>query len=244
MLIILLYHRSFVCRYGNSLETLKRHFEYLKEYYPIKLPLEPLVKGQLNVCLSFDDATYDFYYNVYPLLKVYGLKALLSVPVSYIEEFHSEPPEERLKNLSNFSFQRSPPSSAFCSFKELQEMVDSGLVAIASHGMDHVDLSKKDVNLNFELNTSKKILEQRLNRGIDTLVFPYGKYNKQVMTESKSIYKVVMRIGNGLNFSWKGFLHYRVNADQVEDISTLFSKKNRLLYLFNKVLNFLIHNVF
>lgn len=236
MLIILLYHRSFVCRYGNSLETLKRHFEYLKDRYPIKLPFESLAKGRLNVCLSFDDATYDFYHNVYPLLKTYRLKALLSVPVSYIAEDHVQSPVQRLQALSDFSFHKSPPSYAFCSFKEIKEMADSGLVAIASHGMDHIDLSKKDVNLDFELNTSKKILEARLNKEIDTLVFPYGKYNKEVINQSKSFYKTVMRIGSGLNFSWEDRLHYRVNADQVEDLSPIFSKKHLLRCFFSKIL--------
>ena len=155
--------------------------------------------------------------------------------MKYIEESHSNSPAERLQALSDFSFQRSPPSYAFCSFKELEEMVDSGHVAIASHGMAHVDLSKKETNLDFELTTPKKILEQRLKKSIDTLVFPYGKYNKKVLKKSKESYKVLMRIGSGLNFSWRDYLHYRVNADQVEDIASLFSIKNRLFYLFNKI---------
>lgn len=237
MLVILLYHRSFVCRYGNSLDTLERHFQYLKKLYPIKLPFEPLTKGRLNVCLSFDDATYDFYHNVYPLLKTYNLKALLSVPVSYIEESHIQSPEERLKSLGDFSFQRSPPSYAFCSFNELKEMADSDLVSIASHGMDHVDLSKKETNLDYELLTSKHVLEKQLQKPIDVLVLPYGKYNRVVLKESKDPYKIVMRIGSGVNFSWNDPLHYRVNADQVEDISQLFSIKNKVFYFFNKLIS-------
>jgi len=235
MLITLLYHRSFECRYGNSLHILKKHFEYLKKNYPIKLPFEPLDKRRWNVCISFDDATYDFYYYVYPLLKAYDLKALLSVPVGYIEETHTTPSSERLKSLSSFSFQDSPPSYAFCSFQELEDMVKSGHVMIASHGMTHVDLSQKNVNLDFELRMSQIILDKRLSQKTSVLVLPYGKYNQEVLSYSKSFYKSVMRIGNGAHFSWKKFLHYRVNADQVENISTLFSIKNKFLYLFNRI---------
>lgn len=232
MLIILLYHRACAGRYGNELETLNNHFKYLKSTYPISVPSEPLVKGKLNVCISFDDATYDFYHHVYPLLKAYDLKALLAVPAAYIQEKHTLPPAERLQSLSAFSFQKTPPSHAFCSFEELKEMAESGLVKIASHGMAHVDLSGQQAPLDFELQESKRILEHHLAQDIDTFVFPYGKYNKKALKRSRAYYRYLLRIGTGINFSWRDSLHYRVSADETKDLSTLFSSIKKAGYLF------------
>jgi peptidoglycan/xylan/chitin deacetylase (PgdA/CDA1 family) len=231
MLVILLYHRSFLCRYGNPLTTLESHFQYLKSNYPIIAPFESLHSRKWNICLSFDDATYDFYYQVYPLLKQYQVKAVLSVPVRYIAEEHLQPSSQRLEALKDFSFQTSPPSYAFCSFKELEEMVQSGLVTIASHGMDHVALSQQGVDLDYELHTSKHILEERLKIQINAIAFPYGKYNRQVIKQAKKNYELLLRIGNGLNFSWRGSLHQRINADEIEDVKSLFLVKKKCSYL-------------
>ncbi|MBM3191615.1 MAG: polysaccharide deacetylase family protein, partial [Chlamydiae bacterium] len=202
MLITLLYHRAFACRYGNSPEILEKHFSFLKENYPIVLPLDPLDKKKISLCLSFDDATFDFYKIVYPLLHAYDLKALLAVPVGFIAEdtFYSD--KERLSALKEFSFHSSPPSHSFCSFKELHEMTLSSRVHIASHGMHHTNLSLPGVDLSLELEVSKKILEQRLSTPIHSFVFPYGKYNKEVLDQAKKHYRLTFRIGNGLNFSW------------------------------------------
>ncbi|MEI8301096.1 MAG: polysaccharide deacetylase family protein, partial [Chlamydiota bacterium] len=225
MLIILLYHRAFTSRYGNCPEILRKHFQYLKSHHPITLPLDPLVSNKINICISFDDATFDFYHIVYPLLKEYDLKALLAVPASYIAKNHLSTTEERLASIIEFSSKTAPPSLGFCSFKELKEMVDSSHVCIASHGMTHTSLCQEGVDLKFELNKSKETLENALQVPVDTFVFPYGKYNQQVLSEVKKIYKTAIRIGNGLNFSWKDPLLLRINADQTPDLATILSFK-------------------
>lgn len=236
MLIILLYHRAFACRYGNSIETLEQHFCYLKKHHILSLPSEsPYIGKKLRVCLSFDDATYDFYHFVYPLLKAYNLKALLAVPAGYIADHHTLSSENRLKALSNFSFQKNPPSYAFCSYQELKEMTESGHIEIASHGMHHIDLSQSPSSLELELKESKTLLESKLGHPVTSFVFPYGKYNQNVLFQAKKYYSTLLRIGNGINFSWKDSLHYRICADQIENISSLFSLSNKFLYFINKI---------
>ena len=237
MLIILLYHRAFTSRYGNSPEIFRKHFQYLKSHYPITLPSDPLVSNKVNICISFDDATFDFYHIVYPLLKEYDLKALLAVPASYVAKNHLSNAEERLASIAEFSSKKAPPSLGFCSFKELKEMVDSSHVRIASHGMTHTSLCQEGVDLKFELQSSKELLENALQVPVDTFVFPYGKYNQQVLSEVKKIYKIAIRIGNGLNFSWKDPLLLRINADQTPDLATILSFKRYPALIFKKTLS-------
>jgi len=234
MFITLLYHRAFAGKYGNSIDVLERHFSYIQKKCSVILPGDLCLSHRCNVCLSFDDATCDFYYLVYPLLKKYQLKVLLAVPAHYIQEAHTISQKERLALAQNFSFQTSPPSYAFCSFQELEEMISSGHVQIASHGLHHVDLTKSN-SLEDELYVSKNLLEKRLNISIDTFVFPYGRYNQRVLEEARKHYTYVMRIGNALNFSWKAFLHYRVSADHIEEIQALFSPAKKVQYFMKAV---------
>lgn len=237
MLIILLYHRAFTSRYGNSPEVLRNHFQYLKNHHPITSPLDPLIPNKINICISFDDATFDFYHVVYPLLKEFNLKALLAVPAAYIAKENFNSPEERMSSIVEFSTKEAPSPISFCSFKELKEMVDSSHVCIASHGMTHINLSKEGVDLKFEIEESKKILETTLQIPVDTFVFPYGKYNKHVLSEVKKNYKAALRIGNGLNFSWKDPLLLRINADQTLDLSSILSFKRYPALFFKKTLS-------
>src|SRR5215467_6517495 len=142
MLLILMYHRAVAGPYGNSPEILRSHFAHLRRTYPVVLPGETLEANRLSVCLTFDDAFVDFYAYVFPLLKEYSLRAVLSVPTGFIvpttnnglEERLSVSPEEAMRGRT---FQLKVP---FCTWAELREMSDSGLVAIASHSHQHVDM--------------------------------------------------------------------------------------------------------
>src|SRR5262245_40280321 len=100
MLLALMYHRTSagpgVDKYANSVAMLRDHFMFLKEHYPLLLPGDSLSKQRLSVCLTFDDATFDFYHFIFPLLKEMNIRALLGVPVHYILEKTDLSPEERL----------------------------------------------------------------------------------------------------------------------------------------------------
>ena len=238
MLLTLLYHYSFQNIYGNKPENLEKNFLYLKKNYPIKFPLESLERGRINVCLSFDDATFDFYHFVYPLLKKYDLKALLSVPTGYILDSTDLPADDRLRLLKEFSFDLNVKREAFCTYQELMEMVESGHIEIASHGMRHENLKDPSANLQMELIESKRVLKSKLGREINIFSFPYGGYSKESLEVAKKEYQIVMRIGNGLNFSSKTFLQYRVNADGVEDLRLLFKPHNLLALGLKRIFHF------
>lgn len=109
MLLAPLYHRVD--------ERIQKHFSCFSQYGSL-FPGEPL-NQKVNICITFDDATRDFYDVVFPLLNTYRLKALLAVPVAFVG------------------------SEGYCSWKELGEMSKSGLVKIASHSMSHPDMTLK-----------------------------------------------------------------------------------------------------
>ena len=191
--MILMYHRIGRGSHANPLGVLKEHFQYIKHRYPVVIPGDPLRKG-LNVCLTFDDATADFYTDVYPLLKSLNLPALLAVPVNLIG------------------------TPGYCTWDQLREMKE---VEIASHSMNHVDLRWVDYEM--EIIDSKIELEKQLSRKINTFVYPYGRYSRPIVKLVHQHYKYSMRIGSAINWKWAPFL-YRVNGDNLLSYDAPFKK--------------------
>ncbi|MGO9085995.1 MAG: polysaccharide deacetylase family protein [Candidatus Sulfotelmatobacter sp.] len=69
-----------------------------------------------------------------------------------------------------------PPKYAPCSWSELREMADSGLVEIGSHTVTHPILaSLTDEECWSELITSRAQIEQGLGRKVESFCFPNGK---------------------------------------------------------------------
>jgi peptidoglycan/xylan/chitin deacetylase (PgdA/CDA1 family) len=93
------------------------------------------------------------------------------------------PPESRNARIAALAARmgvsiplEAPPKYAPCSWTELREMADSGLVEIGSHTVTHpVFASITDEQSWFELTASRTQIEEGLGRQIHTFCFPNGK---------------------------------------------------------------------
>jgi peptidoglycan/xylan/chitin deacetylase (PgdA/CDA1 family) len=234
MLMSLMFHHANSDKYSNSDYVLSNFFEYISTRYNVIYPNEYKKSiHRIEVSLVFDDAYYDFYYYVYPLLIKYNLKATLAVPVRYIVEKTKSSSIDRLSlkhdaMMTKFDHQNTP----FCTWTEISEMVDSGNVEVASHGYNHVKLTNLKLSeLLFELKTSKEIIEDRLDASCDTFVYPYGVYNKNVLQEVNKIYKYNIAIGGMYNFGILNDPIYRIYADDMEKGHEIFSFFNKIKYI-------------
>ncbi|KIM05997.1 MAG: polysaccharide deacetylase [Sulfurovum sp. AS07-7] len=218
-------------RCSNDLSIFEEHLQYIKSKFTSIFPGENIMGN--CVCLTFDDAYVDFYYLIYPLLKKYGLKALLAVPSKYILDSCDEISETRMGFEHNDLF-ANYEKGTFCTFKELKEMVDSGLVRIGSHSHTHIDLTADGVDLDIELRFSKEILEQKLGVEVDSFVFPFGKYNQEILQQAKKYYKYSFRIGNAIHNDFNGIngVIYRVDGDGLKTPDEIFGFKKILGYKF------------
>lgn len=217
MLAVLMFHQVNDLNQPKMLDKLSSFLEYLTNNHPIVLPGAPLAKKKLSFCLTFDDAYFDFYHCVYPLLKQFKIPAVLGVPVKYIQTATTLAVEQRLsishgKEMDEPTHQTHVP---FCTWAELKEMADSGLVAIASHSYTHCNVSNEHIDLQHELAVSKQTLQQHLHCNVDTFIYPYGKYSAGTNHEVANHYRYQMRIGSALNKNWHNSQNviYRVNAD-------------------------------
>jgi peptidoglycan/xylan/chitin deacetylase (PgdA/CDA1 family) len=112
----------------------------------------------LYLALTFDDGYVDFYQYVYPILRKYNIKATVYIIVDYIGR-----PD-------------------FLTEAQIHEMVNSGLVEIGSHTLDHVYLKKTSYNVaRSQIIDSKKRLERMFNTPIETFAYPFGAFDDQAV---------------------------------------------------------------
>jgi peptidoglycan/xylan/chitin deacetylase (PgdA/CDA1 family) len=215
MLLILMYHR--VYGVGLGADALRTHFAYLRAHHPIVLPGDRLPRRELSICLTFDDATVDFFHIVYPLLRELELKALVAVPTRYIVAASRRDMATRLQaqQRAAMSGDYAHSGDPLCTWDELRQMQASGHVRCASHSHSHANMADRQSNIAEELILSAQLLHTQLGTAPDTFVYPYGRATKQVQAEAMRHYRHTMRIGSAINRGWdaNGGLLYRVDAE-------------------------------
>jgi len=215
MITTLMFHRVYARNLPET-DRFDAFLQLLKSMGTACLPGQSIPEKTHGICMTFDDAYFDFYHHVFPLLKHHQLPAVLAIPTALIAEQVDMEPKERLQlqftSPLNHQIHNNP---SLCSWQEIKEMVDSGWVMPASHGARHIALSECS-NWQQEIIQSKQALEKRLNHPVDIFVYPYGRFDKATHQFVCQHYRYAMRIGGATNFNWRHpkQLIYRINADK------------------------------
>lgn len=216
MLVTLMYHRvTNTPAPSRGLEAFSNHLFSLLQQFPIVVPGDKLIRNRVNICLTFDDAYFDFYHCVFPLLKLFNIRVLLAIPAGLIVDDTNFSAVTRLDVPYAQAMDAYKTQATLCTWKEIREMVASGLVIPACHSLTHQKLTQQ--NLEQEVIVAKQLLEQKLQTTIDTFVYPYGRMTRSINKVVNQHYRYAMRIGSALNLNWKN-LHsviYRVNGDEL-----------------------------
>lgn len=116
-----------------------------------------------SVILSFDDGYMDFFYNAYPVLLRYNLKATEFIPTGLIG------------------------GSYYLTWDQISQMHNSGLVFFGAHSIHHYNLTVLSSQaLEYELKESKVKLEQVLGVPVNFMAYPYGITNDYVIQKVKA----------------------------------------------------------
>ncbi len=221
-LLVVAYHRARGGPDGNPPAMLEAHFAHLARRCACVVPGEPLEPGRINVCLTFDDAYFDFYSVVFPLLQKHNLKAVLAVPTALIAESARLPDDVRTSGGGKIRATEMD-QHFHCTWPELASLVSSRRVVVAAHGLFHERLDSKDADLDAEIALSREILARRLLQPVDSFVFPYGRFSPEALRTVRQHYRYAFRIGGAMNRGWSGRLIYRVNGDCLAAPDALFS---------------------
>lgn len=243
-LLVLMYHKIFEPTAPDLIKKFEAHLKYLSQHFSLVLPNDPLDSKRLNICLTFDDAYYDFYSHVFPLLQQYQAKALLAVPTSYILDNTSLSSEMRLsvpypRGMHQKLFETHAP---FCTWQELKAMAKTPYVELASHSHTHIHLARElytEKDFERELQLSKQLIETHTEVPVQSFVYPFGNFSRNLDKKVHSLYPYTFRIGSALNASWQKGLFYRVDATPfwLDNLSLCNKKLNQYKrqYYWNRI---------
>lgn len=126
-----------------------------------------------------------------------------SIPKMQLEALKTLPNSEMLAQLRIFGYEKLKeyPERHGLSAQELSEMAASGLVDFQSHTCFHPILTQVgDAESKYEIEQSKKSLEQSLQKSITGFAYPNGDYgSREVGYVERAGYKYAVTVDEGFN---------------------------------------------
>lgn len=118
----------------------------------------------MTLAITFDDGYRSLYRHAAPILRRFGFPATVFLPTKHVGG-HSE---------------WVHPSAPLLTWKEILAMETDGIL-FGSHGHSHRDLTAlTQEQVREELETSKKILEDKLGKPVAHIAYPFSKSNAMV----------------------------------------------------------------
>lgn len=142
-------------------------------------------KPKKCVLLTFDDGFADNYVFAYPLLKKFGMKAMMFVATDFIADDHvkRDPFISLTHNVAWELAYSDRRSEVMCTWQEIEEMESSGVFDIQCHGTTHdtpaLMSEKKYKAVKEDLIGGKAILETRLSKKAYHFAWPRGHYDPE-----------------------------------------------------------------
>lgn len=187
--------------FENQLRTLYDdgyHTYFVKDVPDILA--DKIVPAEKSVILTFDDGYEDFYYDVFPLLKRYQMKATIFVINDFIGR------------------------KGFLNESEIKEVIGSGLVELGSHTLDHLYLKLVPKTIaEKQILESKKKLEEKFGIEVKSFAYPYGAFNKETVELVKDAkYSVAVSVISGVEQSKENLFYLsRVRAGALSGLNML-----------------------
>ncbi|QEY25836.1 poly-beta-1,6-N-acetyl-D-glucosamine N-deacetylase PgaB [Neisseria zalophi] len=194
-----------------TVERLVAHFNWLRDngYTPVSFKqIEDARAGKAElppkpVLLTFDDGYISFYTKIYPLLKAYNYPAVFALVTSWLEQ-----PEGSMIVYGK----KKLPRSAFITWAQMREMMQSGLIEVASHTHDlhhsvignpygsqfaamfpayengrYETKAEYEKRIRDDLQKSVDIIAKRTGVRPNVLVWPYGQFSQEAQAIARSV---------------------------------------------------------
>ncbi|HJT23262.1 MAG TPA: polysaccharide deacetylase family protein [bacterium] len=176
---VLMYHRVVEKALTNSKynvyvtrETLEEQMRFLKDRGFETITFGDLLTRRIPekpVILTFDDGYEDNYLYLLPLLKKYGMKAVVYIL------------GDRKHKTNFWDIPQGEPEAVLLKEKQIKEMDESGLVEFGAHSMNHSKLTElKPAEIRREVEGSKKALEKLLGKPVMSFAYPFGLLNEEI----------------------------------------------------------------
>ncbi len=197
-------------------------FEGFLEYL-CKNGIEAILPGQRDsgIIITFDDGEESIYDYAFPILKKYGVKAVVFLIVDYVGR----------RNLWDITL--TGKRVQHLSWDEIIEMKKWG-IEFGSHTMTHRNLTKlSKEEIEHELSESKRVLRQKIGK-CNSISYPFNRVNSTVI-------KVAANAGYKFGFGGDGSsnLLLKKEAIYITDNTKTFAvkvfEKPDLLYRYERI---------
>ena len=173
----------------------------LREFYAIVTGAKKT--NDKLIVLTFDDGYADNWICAWPILKKYGLKAIVFPTTSRLRETR-EGPNPTLADgaISPRTIQTERIPEGFLSWEELKAMTDSGVFEAGSHTHTHRNFVKRSVygDLERELDTSSRLIAEHTGVKPFSIAWPWGQHEKGWESlVKKNGYKMAFTTVTGVN---------------------------------------------
>ncbi|MBN2434276.1 MAG: polysaccharide deacetylase family protein [Spirochaetes bacterium] len=165
--------------YSITKEQLRKHFEFFRLNNIDVISLKELIRLQdenrspenKSVAITVDDGYISAYTKILPLMQEFDYPVTLFI-------------------YTNFIFDKSDKHMTWAMLKEMEKYGFD----IQSHTVSHADLVKlvekgntESLNsIEYELTQSKKIIEDKLDKEVTLLAFPYGYYTPKLLDMARN----------------------------------------------------------
>lgn len=178
-------------------KTFRTHLDWLKDNDFSVLPLQEIVESlqaqkslpaSKVVALTFDDTHHSVCDTAWPILKEYDLPFTLFINTEAVDRgFQSQ-----------------------CTWSQLKEITQSGLMTPANHSHQHLNMVSNDLLMNKaewpslvtkEITKAQALIKENLGQASKLFAYPYGEYNSKL----EDIVKELDFIGFGQHSGAIGF---------------------------------------
>lgn len=151
-----------------------------------------------SVVITFDDGYKDNFTQAFSLLKKYNFKATIFIVLDRFEKNWATD-----KDLNTSSHELN--EEQMLSDDEVKTMLESGLIEIGSHTINHVNLPQlsKDEKIR-QIELSKKMIEELFNITCDSFAYPFGFFDEEsALLVSQNGYKCAVTTQNSVFYKDK-----------------------------------------
>ncbi len=160
-----------------SIRSFRHQIKYLVENNFYTISLEQYLRGDFQseperfpMIITFDDADESIYRHAFPILNAYGLSATVFVISDFVGKRNSWD-----ANLGGIY-------SKHLNWEQIIELANVGW-EIGSHTATHRDLlGLSDEAVKHELRSSREIIEQKLERIVRFISYPFNRFDDRVIS--------------------------------------------------------------
>jgi hypothetical protein len=147
------------------------------------------------VAFTFDDGFEECYTVIAPLLEKYNIKGAFFINANYIQS--------TLEYQKQFNERIALQSKKPMTWEQITDLHKRGHV-IGSHNLDHTNMAElNEIELDFQINENKKILEHKLNYSCDYFAWTYGQmkhFPKNALKKALKFHKYIFSATNYKNY--------------------------------------------